>query len=259
MEGWSPYRPRSPRALALQRNAKEGHSEGRGVVSTLRTSVGSPARELLGLDGGPARGRDFQHPGIIESILARVELRIGPHRLELDGTDAVAVARIGDVDRAADRWDLAGKVRLAVIHPRDVENLLEALAALGPTFHDLDAVEIARCRVLDRPHREGWRPLVLRHWLEIAPHGHALRIGDAGPGTILDPVGNDLPELAALGEVLILVIVPAAKKSQLDPRSAGGKGFLALHRLEQRGAGVLLGPHPGQPRRVLEPDIEAGI
>ena len=35
-------------------------------------------------------------------------------------------------------------VGLAVARPGDIEDFLEALAALGPAFDDLDAIEIAR-------------------------------------------------------------------------------------------------------------------
>ncbi len=71
--------------------------DGRRHVARRRHAQG------LGVVGGPARGRNLQHPGIIEGVQARIELRVGPYRLQFHGADRVRVGGVLDVDRIADR------------------------------------------------------------------------------------------------------------------------------------------------------------
>src|SRR5206468_11286475 len=104
--------------------------------------IGRRYSELLGLDRGPARRRYLEHARVIERVDARIELGIGPHRLQFHRADRIRVCRLLDVHRAADRRHDAGPfIGLAIARPNDIENFLEALAALRPSLHDLDAVE----------------------------------------------------------------------------------------------------------------------
>ena len=119
------------------------------------TTSGGAMPSLRGLDRRPARRRNLEHAGIVERRNARIELGIGPHGLQFDRADAVRVRGLFDVDRVSDRRHDPGPfVGLAVTRPGDVEDFLEALTALGPALDDLDAIEIAGGRILDRPRRE---------------------------------------------------------------------------------------------------------
>src|SRR5450755_208975 len=64
-----------------------------------------------------------------------------------------------------------------------------------------------------------------------AAHRHATGVGDLDPILLLEHVRP---------------IFPAAEQPHLDPHAAGAEGFLALHRREDRRAGILLGPYAGQ-------------
>ncbi len=64
---------------------------------------------------------------------------------------------------------------------------------------------------------------------QVAAHRHAALVAD-------------LDEVLAAG---VGRIVPAAEETDLHPRTAGAVGLLALERLEDRVAGVLLGPYHG--------------
>ena len=59
-------------------------------------------------------------------------------------------------------------------HKVEIFHVLEALPALRPALDDLDAVEIARGRVLHRPDHERRRLALGRR--QIAAHRHALRV-----------------------------------------------------------------------------------
>ena len=58
--------------------------------------------QLRRVVGGPARRRDLQHADVVEGVQARIELRIRPDRLQLDGADGVRVGGLLDIDRVAD-------------------------------------------------------------------------------------------------------------------------------------------------------------
>src|SRR5262245_10173343 len=75
---------------------------------------------------------------------------------------------------------------------------------------------------------------------------------------LLDPVGRRFPELPPLFGSLTFGIVPAAEKAHFDVRSADREGLLALHRVEDRLARVLLRPHAGQAGGSLEPWVGTG-
>ena len=128
-----------------------------------RHDVGRRQPGLDRLDEGPARRGNLQHARVVEGVLARVEVRIRPHRFELGRTDAVGVGGLVEVHRALDRRHAAGPlVGLAIAGPRDVVDLLEALAALCPALDDLDSVEIGCGRVLHCPDDEPSAPCPCR-------------------------------------------------------------------------------------------------
>ena len=78
---------RGPGALLKRRRhiARRRHAQGLGVI------------------GGPARGRDLQHPCVIECMQARIEVRVRPYGLQFHGADRVRVAGVLAVDGIADR------------------------------------------------------------------------------------------------------------------------------------------------------------
>ena len=63
--------------------------------------------ELLGLDRGPARRRDLQHARVVEGVQARIEVRIGPDRLQLGRADGVGVGRVRRCRPCSDRRHLS--------------------------------------------------------------------------------------------------------------------------------------------------------
>src|SRR5713226_2184693 len=73
-----------------------------------------------------------------------------------------------------------------------------------------------------------------------APHGNSARVG------LLHPVA---------GVHDVLVETPTAEEAHFDVRAADAKGLLAIHRVPEGGARVLLGPHTRQPAGVFQPHI----
>src|SRR5262249_13225350 len=130
-------------------------------------------------------------------------------------------------------------VGLPVAGPRHVEDLLEALAALRPALDDLDAVEIARRGILHRPHDE--RRRLALHGREIAAHRHATAIRCLHPILLGEEAG---------------AVIPSSEEAHLDAGTARAEGFLAVHRVPDRRTRVLLSPHAGEPRRVLETHVQ---
>ena len=57
--------------------------------------------ELYPVIGGPARGWNLDHPGVVKSPQARIEIRVGPDRAQFGGADGVGPARDGQVDGVA--------------------------------------------------------------------------------------------------------------------------------------------------------------
>ncbi|MCH6548035.1 MAG: alpha/beta hydrolase [Gemmatimonadetes bacterium] len=100
--------------------------------------------------GGPVRGRNLQDPHVVEGTLARIEVRILPHGDQLGSTYRVRPRRVLDIDRVADRRQLAVRARPAVARPGHVVDLLVRLTrSVHPSLHDLDAVEIAAVWVFE--------------------------------------------------------------------------------------------------------------
>src|SRR5664279_6402800 len=101
---------------------------------------------------------------------AGVEFGIGPDGLEFRGTDVVGVGGFLEVHGALDGRNTACPlVGLAVAGPNHVEDLLEALAVLGPALDDLYAIEIAGGRIFHRPDdKRGSRALQGR---QVSAHG----------------------------------------------------------------------------------------
>ncbi len=90
----------------------------------------------------------------------------------------VGPGRLGDVDRVADRRQLAIGARLAIARPGHVEELLLPLSGgVDPTLDDLNAVEIAADRILQRGDKKG-RRFAGRSGTEIAAHRHAFAIAN---------------------------------------------------------------------------------
>src|SRR5262249_43562249 len=54
----------------------------------------------------------------------------------------------------------------------------------------------------------------------------------------------------------VLVVAPAAEEACLDVRAADAEGLLAVHRIPERGAGVLLGPYTSQSTGVLQTHVQ---
>ena len=189
----------------------------------------------------PARCRDLQHARVVESKLARVELRVRPDRLQLDCPDGVGVRGVLHVDGIAHGRELrppAAHQRIGALcaklaaRPGDVVDLLEDLSVSRPALDDLDAIEIGIVGILDRPHDEGrcLRP----GGRQLTAHRYAVRIPRLDPVLVSQNGGRE---------------VPAAEEPHLDPHAAGAEGLLALHGREDRLARVFLGPHTAQPRR----------
>ncbi len=87
----------------------------------------------------------------------------------------------GDVDGVADRRQLAVRAGLAVAAPGDVVDLFLRLAVLvQPALDDLDAVEVAAVRILQRRDQEG-RRLACRRLAQVAAHRHALGVAQRRP------------------------------------------------------------------------------
>ena len=102
--------------------------------------------------------------------------------------------------------------------------------ALGvePALHDLDAVQVRPDRVTQGIDHEGGR-IALRA-VQVAAHRYALLVA-AERGLAAVQVG--------VGEL------PAAEEPHHHARAGGGIDLLALHRVPDRGAGVLLRPDRG--------------
>ena len=201
-----------------------------------RHDLGRRDPERGGLDRGPARRRDLEHAHVVERVEIGVEVGIRPGGLELHRSDRVRVARLLDVHRAADRRHRTGDgVGLPAPRPRDVVDLLEALAALRPALHDLDPVEIARGGILHRPHQER-RRLAGDRRRQVAAHRDALGVAGLEPVLLLH---------------CVVAVLPAAEEAHLQVRTAGPEGLLLPHAVEERRARVLGGPDAGQARGVL--------
>src|SRR5208283_3625901 len=54
----------------------------------------------------------------------------------------------------------------------------------------------------------------------------------------------------------VLVVAPASEEANFDVRAADTESLLAIHCIEQRGSGVLLGPHARQAARVFIAHVE---
>src|SRR5439155_762911 len=106
-------------------------------------------------------------------------------------------------------------VGLAVARPDHIVDFLEALAGFRPAFDNLNAVKVARSRILHRPHRER-RGLALRRW-QIAAHRHALRITGLHPVRLRHHAG---------------VVFPTTEQAHLNVRTAHTKGLSARHAIE---------------------------
>ena len=120
---------------------------------------------------------NLEHPRIIERLLRRIEIRIGPDRAQFGGADRIRPVGVGDIDGVADRRQLAVGVRLAVAGPRDVIDLLMRLAVgVHPALDDLDAVEIGADRIAQRIDHEARRLRTLGHGPQVAAHRYALFI-----------------------------------------------------------------------------------
>src|SRR5262245_57779698 len=164
----------------------------------------------------------------------RIELGVGPDGLELHRADRVRVRGGLDIHGATDpRYHAGPFVGLAVTRPDDVEGLLEALPVLRPAFDDLNAIEVSGGRILDRPDNE--RRRLGLDWWQVAAHRHALRVAGLDPRRVVQHGRG---------------VLPPAEEAHLDVRPADREGLLALHALEQRGAGVLFSPHARQSARA---------
>ncbi len=105
-------------------------------------------------------------------------------------------------------------------------------AASVPDLDDLDPVQVARVRILDRLQQEPWRPLRARRGHKVAAHRRAQGIGALHPvGLAGDPSG----------------IAEAGEQAEAHAYTGGGEHLLALHGVEQGLAGVPLGPDAGDP------------
>src|SRR5664280_2374060 len=54
----------------------------------------------------------------------------------------------------------------------------------------------------------------------------------------------------------VFVVLPSAEEAHLDVRAADAEGFLAVHRVPQRGAGVFLRPYTGEAAGVFQAHVE---
>ena len=107
--------------------------------STLRDRNAKPER----LVRRPARRGNLDHPRVVECLLTRIKVRIGPHGTELGGADRVRPGGILDVHGVAHRGQLAVRPGPPVPGPRNVIDLLVSLTVSAqPSLDDLDAVEI---------------------------------------------------------------------------------------------------------------------
>ena len=102
---------------------------------------------------------------------------------------------------------------------------------------------LAGGRVFHRPDDEcrGRALSALRHRRQVCAHGYAVGVG------LVYPV---------LGLQDVLVVAPAAEEAHFDVRAADAEGFLAVHGVPERGAGVLLGPYAGQSAGVFIAHVE---
>jgi len=104
--------------------------------------------------------------------LARIELRVLPHRAQFRGADVVRVCAAFEIDGVADSRQLACPgIDLARPGPSDIENFFVLLSVAFPDFDHLDAVEVAAVGVLRCPDREPRRFAGCGSRREIAPMG----------------------------------------------------------------------------------------
>ena len=111
-------------------------------------------------------------------MFRRVEVRICPHRTQLAVADIIRIRGFLDIDGIAHRRQFPRLgIRLAPVRPHHVIDFLVAMVVLVPALHNLDAVQIAAFRILERPDGKcgclgpGW---FLR---QVAAHGHTTLIG----------------------------------------------------------------------------------
>src|SRR5664280_1657825 len=243
------------RALRLQ--VGHGHAGGRilaGIGSGCVPDGRRPGSFLSGernhvrrsqagldcLDEGPARRGDFQHASVVERMQAGIEFRIGPDGLEFGRTHGVGVGGFLQVHGALNRRNPARPlVRLAFAGPDNVENLLEALAVLGPALDDLNAIKIAGSGVFYRPdHERRGRAL---QWRQVSAHGHAVGIG------LVYPVA---------GVQDVFVVAPSAEEADFNVRAADAEGLLAIHGVPEGRARVFLGPDTGEAAGIFQSDVQ---
>ena len=125
----------------------------RALLHSRRNCLRRDDIQLLRLNCRPSWRRDLQRPGIVEGVHTRIEIRIGPHALQLHVANGIGVRRIGDVHRGANRRHLAGnEIRFAVTGPGNVIYFLEALPVRRPAFDDLNTIEVAGGGVFHDPH-----------------------------------------------------------------------------------------------------------
>ena len=120
-------------------------------------------------------------------------------------------------------------VRLQTVGADDVVDLLLRFAALQPALDDLGPLQPGVLRGTQRPDEEARRTVVAA--FEVAAHRHAVLVGR-----------GDRVRCVRHG-----IIEPeTAEEAHADARARGREGLPALQRVEDRGAGVLAGPHRGQ-------------
>jgi len=112
--------------------------------------------------------------------------------------------------------------------PGHIIDLLVSFAAtVEPAFDDLNSIEVCADRIPQSIDHEGRR---LACWCrrQITAHGHAFLVAAKRRRTAAQ---------------IIVGIFPSAEKANHDPRTARGVGFLALHGVKDRLAGILGGPN----------------
>jgi hypothetical protein len=102
-------------------------------------------------------------------------------------------------------------------------------ARVQPALDDLDAIQVGADHVAQGVDHEGGRVAAVVG-AQVVAHRHAFLIAPEG-------------RLAAVH--VFRCVVPTAEEAHHDPGAGGAIDLLALHRVPDGGAGVLLGPDRG--------------
>ena len=104
--------------------------------------------EAEGVVNNPARCGDLDYPRIVKSPLLCIEIRIGPNRTKFGSADTVNSCVVFNIHGIADQRQLTILVRVTLVRPGDIVDLLVGLAfGVKPTLDDLDAIEIGTNRI----------------------------------------------------------------------------------------------------------------